>query len=235
MLKVSSELSFTIQEEDVLYWKSISEIHINTSITLNISSLPKELILVNIYSVEEKQPSQPVTFSQSTEFQKVPPFATSNLPLEIKELIQDVQELMPPLSDTLMMELKPESDFPQVPEKPFQASAELPSVSLPVEEETKNQSWKLVFFSTSSRDSERDSHKLLVLEWTPSTILTEVVTTSTWVNQEPLADSPQPVKKSVSLPPEELVSSEVLKPSKTFPKRFDSIKYLNLHSIIFMN
>jgi len=77
---------------------------------------------------------------QSIESQKVLPSVTSNPPSEIRELIPDVQELTLPLSDTLMMELKPELDSHQVPEKPFQASAELPSVSLPVEEETKSQS-----------------------------------------------------------------------------------------------
>jgi len=77
---------------------------------------------------------------QSIESQKVPPSVTSNLPSEIRELTPDVQELMPPLSDTLMTELKPESDSHQVPEKPSQVSAELLSVSLPVEEETKSQS-----------------------------------------------------------------------------------------------
>ena len=93
-----------------------------------------------MFSVEEKQPSQPVMFSQSAESQKVQPSVTLNLQLETKELIPDVQELMPLLLDTQMMELKPESDSHQVPEKPFQASAELPSVSLPVEEEMKSQS-----------------------------------------------------------------------------------------------
>jgi hypothetical protein len=76
---VSSEPFCTIQEEVALSLKSISEIHINTSITLNISSQPKELIQVNIYSVEEKQLFQQVTFSQSTEFLKVQPSAISNL------------------------------------------------------------------------------------------------------------------------------------------------------------
>ena len=234
MSKVSSEPLFTIQEEDVHSWKSISEIHINTSITPNISSLPKELIPDNIFSVEEKLLSQPVTYSQSAESQKVLPSATSNLPLETKELTPDVQELMPQLSATLMMDQKLESDFHQEPEKPFQVSAEPPSVSLPVEEETKSQSWRLVHFSTSSRDSERDSHKLLVLEWIQSTIPTEVVTTSIWVNQEPLTDLPQLVKKLVLSLLEELVSLEVLKPLRTSPKRFDWIKYLNF-DFIFIN
>ena len=79
-------------------------------------------------------------FSQSTESQKVPPSAKYKFQLETKQLTQNVQKLTPLLFDTLIMELKPESDFHQVPEKPFQVSAELPSVSLPVEEEMKSQS-----------------------------------------------------------------------------------------------
>ena len=128
-----------IQEEVALLLKSILEIHINTSIIPNISSLLKELIVVNIYSQEEKQLSQLVMFFQLTEFHKVPPFAILNLLLEIKEHIQDVQELMPPLLDIQMMVAEPESDFLQVPERPFQVFAEPLLVSLLVEEETKNQ------------------------------------------------------------------------------------------------
>ncbi len=94
----------------------------------------------NIYSVVEKQQSQLVTFFQSTESPKVPPSVTLNPLLETKELIPDVQEPMPPLLVILMMEAEPESDSHQVPEKPFQAFAELPLVSLLVEEETKSQS-----------------------------------------------------------------------------------------------
>ncbi len=140
MSRVSSEPSSTIQEEVALSSRSISETHINTSITPNISSLLKELTPDNISSAEEKPPSQPVTSSQSTESQKVPPSATSNLPSEIKEHTPDVQEPTPPLSDTQMMEAEPESDSHQEPERPSQAFAELPLVSLPVEEETKSQS-----------------------------------------------------------------------------------------------
>jgi hypothetical protein len=77
---------------------------------------------------------------QSTESQKVPPSVTFNHLLEIKEPTPDAQEPTPPLLDTLMMEAEPESDSHQEPEKLSQASAEPPSVSLPVEEETKSQS-----------------------------------------------------------------------------------------------
>ena len=102
--------------------------------------LLKELTRANISSAEEKLLYQLETYSQSTESQKVPPSATSNHPLEIKELTPDAQEPTPQLLDTLMMEAEPESDFHQVPEKPSQAFAEPPSVSLPEEEETKSQS-----------------------------------------------------------------------------------------------
>ena len=174
-----------------------------------------------MFSAEERPPSPLETFYQSTEFQKVQPSATSNLPLVIRDLTQDAQEPTPPLLDTLMMAARPESDSHQVPERPFQASAEPPSVSLPVEEETRSQSWRPEHFSTSSRDSERDSHKSEVWEWTPSTIPTEVVTISIWVSQVPSTDLPHQVKRSVLSLPEELVSLEVPKPSSTFPKRFD--------------
>ena len=102
------EQLYMIQEEVVLLLKSILEIHINTSIIPNISSLPKELIVDNIYSVEEKLLFQQAMFSQLTAFQKVLLFATFNLLLEIKVNIPDALEPMPPLLDTLMMEQEPE-------------------------------------------------------------------------------------------------------------------------------
>jgi hypothetical protein len=130
----------TTQDVDAPSLKSISETHINTNITLSTSSPLKEPTPDNTYSLEERPPSQQVTSSQSTESLKVPPSATSNLPSETRVLTPDAQEPTPPLLDTPMMEAEPESDSHQVPEKPSQASAEPPSVSLPVEEETKNQS-----------------------------------------------------------------------------------------------
>jgi hypothetical protein len=101
--------------------------------------LLKELTVDSISSPAEKPLYQLETSSQSTESLKVPPFATSSLPLVIKELTQDVQELTQQLLDTLTMEAEPESDFHQVPEKPFLAFAEPQLVSLQVEEETKSQ------------------------------------------------------------------------------------------------
>jgi hypothetical protein len=128
-----------IQEEDAHYLKSISETHININIILNISLLLKELTVDNIFSPVEKPLYQLVMFFQSTESHKVPPSAISNLLLVIKEHIQDVQVLMPPLLDTQMMVAEPESDFHLVQEKLFQVFAEQLLVSLLVEEETKNQ------------------------------------------------------------------------------------------------
>lgn len=138
--RVSSKPSSTIQEEVAHLSRSISEILINTSTTPNISSLLKEPTPDNTYSLAERQLFQLVTFSQSTESQKVPPSATSNPPLETRVLTPDVQEPTPPLSDTQMMAAEPESDSHQEPERPFQAFAEPLSVSLPVEEETKSPS-----------------------------------------------------------------------------------------------
>ena len=227
MSRESSEPLFMIQDVDAPSSKSISETLININTTPSISLPLKEPTLDNIYSLAEKLPSPPETSSQSTESPKVPPSATSSLPLVTKEPTPDALELTPPLSDTPMTEAEPESDFHQVPERPSQVFAEPQSVSLLVEVETKSQSWRLVLCSTSSRDSERDSQESEVLEWTPSTILTEVVTTSTWVSQARSADSPHRVKRSVSLPPEEPVSSEVPRPLRTSPKRSDSHTYLN--------
>ena len=152
ILKELLELSSTTQDVDAPWSKSISGIHINISTTLNISSLPKELIPDNICSAEEKQLFQQVTFSPSTESPKEPPSATSSHQLETKAHIPDVQAPTPPSSDTPMMAAGPESDFHPAQERPSQASVELPSVSLPVEEETKSQSWRLVTSSTNTRD-----------------------------------------------------------------------------------
>jgi hypothetical protein len=140
MSRVLSEPFSTTPDVDAPSLKSISETHINTNITLSTSSPLKEPTPDNTYSLEEKPPSQQATSSQSTESLKVPPSATSNLPSETRVLTPDAQEHTPPLSATPMMEAEPESDSHQVPEKPSQASAEPPLVSLPVEEETKNQS-----------------------------------------------------------------------------------------------
>ena len=135
---MSSEPFCTIQEEVALSLKSISEIHINTSIIHSISSLLKELTADNIFSVVKKLQYQPVMFFQSIALLKVLLSATLNHQLEIKVNIQDALELMPPLSDIQMMEVEPESDYHQVPEKLFQAFAEPPSELLPEEVETKS-------------------------------------------------------------------------------------------------
>jgi hypothetical protein len=138
--RVSSELFFTIQDVDVLSLKSTSEIPININITLSTSLLLKELIVDSISLLAERPLYLLVTFCQSTESLKVPPFATSSLLLETRALTPDALALMPPLLDTPMMAAEPESDSHQEPERPFPVSAEPQSVSLPVEAETKSQS-----------------------------------------------------------------------------------------------
>ena len=138
--RVLSELFFTIQDVDVLSLKSISEIPININITLSTSLLLKELIVDSISLPVERPLYLLVTFCQSTESLKVPPFATLSLLLETRALTPDALALMPPLLDTPMMAAEPESDSHQEPEKPFPVSAEPQSVSLPVEAETKSQS-----------------------------------------------------------------------------------------------
>ena len=140
MSRASLEQFSTIQDVDAHSSKSISETLINTSTTLSTSSPLKEPTLDSMSLPEERLPYQLEMSFQLTESQKVPPSATLSLQLVIKELIPDVQELTPPLLDTLMTEAEPELDSHQVPEKPFQGFAELPSVSLQVEEETKSQS-----------------------------------------------------------------------------------------------
>jgi hypothetical protein len=83
-----------ILEEDVLWLKSISEIHINIKNKHNISLQLKEHIRDNMYFVEEKQQFQQETFYLSIKFHKVQQFAIFNHLLEIKDLIQDAQEPM---------------------------------------------------------------------------------------------------------------------------------------------
>ncbi len=138
--RVSSELSFMTPDVDVLSSKSTSEILTNTNIIPSTSLLLKELTVDSIFLLAEKPLYQLETFFQLTESLKVPLSATSSLPLVIKELTQDAQELTPQLLDILTMEAEPESDSHQVPEKPFLAFAEPQLVSLQVEEETKSQS-----------------------------------------------------------------------------------------------
>ena len=79
-------------------------------------------------------------FFQLTESQKEQQSATYNLQSVIKAPTLDVQELMPQLLDTQMMEAEPELDYHQVQEKLFQEIAELQLELLLVEEECKNQS-----------------------------------------------------------------------------------------------
>ena len=95
--------------------------------------------MANISSVAGKQQSQLETYFQSIKFQKVQPSATLNHQLETREPTQDAQAHTPPLLDTLKTELKLESDFLLVQERPFLDSAELQLVSLQAVEEIKSQ------------------------------------------------------------------------------------------------
>ena len=129
-----------IQEEELHCLKLISETPTDINTELNTSLLLKELTLVSTFSVDVKPLSQLVMSFQSTKLLKVLPSATSNLLLEIKDLTPGALELMLLLSDTLMMDQEPESDFPQVQERLSLEAAELPLVLLPVEEEMKSPS-----------------------------------------------------------------------------------------------
>ena len=77
--------------------------------------------------------------SQSIEFLKVQPFAIFNLQLGIKDLIQDVQELMQPLLDILKMDEELELDYLQDQEKQFLEIVGQQLGSLLEEVEMKNQ------------------------------------------------------------------------------------------------
>jgi len=230
--EVSWEPSSMTQEEDAPSLRSTSETPINTRKKLSTSLQLREPTLDSTSSLAEKPPSQPETSSPSVKSLKEPLSATSNPQSVIRAATPDAQELTPPSSVTPKMAPRPESDFPQAAERPSTETAEPPSESLLVEEETKSQSWRPEPSTSNIRDSEKDSPLLLVSEWTPLTILTVVVTTSIWVNPEPSTDTPLQVRRSVSLPPEELVSLEVPRRSKTFPKRrSDRNSYLNHHFV----
>jgi hypothetical protein len=79
-------------------------------------------------------------FYQLIKLLRVQQFAILNRQLEIKDLIQDAQEPMQQLLDTLMMEQEPELDFHQVQEKLFLEAVEPLLELLLVEEEMKSQS-----------------------------------------------------------------------------------------------
>ena len=87
----------------------------------------------------EKPKYQLVMCSQSIEFLKVQPFAIFNLQLGIKDLIQDVQELMQPLLDILKMDQELELDYLQDQEKQFLEIVGQQVGSLLEEVEMKNQ------------------------------------------------------------------------------------------------
>ncbi len=93
-----------------------------------------------MYFVGVKLQSQLEMFYQLIKLLRVLQFAIFNRQSEIKDLIQDAQELMLQLLDTLMMVQEPELDCHQVPEKLFLEAVELPLELLLVEVEMKNQS-----------------------------------------------------------------------------------------------
>jgi hypothetical protein len=129
-----------IPEEGLHYLKLISETLTDINTELNTSLLPKELTLANTFSVAAKLLSLLAMCSQSTILLRVLLSATSNPPLEIKDLTQDALEPTPQSWDTLMMDPEPELDFPQVPERLYLEAAERPLVLLLVEVEMKSQS-----------------------------------------------------------------------------------------------
>ena len=102
------ELSDTTQEEAVLLLRSNSEILINIKNKSSTSLLLRAATPDSTSLLAEKPPSPLETYSQSTKSQKVPPSATSNQLLEIKDPTPDVQEPTPPSSDTPMTETRPE-------------------------------------------------------------------------------------------------------------------------------
>lgn len=140
ILRVLFDRLFMIQEEVLLLLKLISETLTDISIEQSISWLLREHILDNIFSVVEKQKFQLEMSYQLTGFLKVQPSATLNHQLVIKDPIQDVRELMQPLSDIQKMVQEQELDCHQVQEKPSQEIAEQLLVSLLEEGETKSRS-----------------------------------------------------------------------------------------------
>jgi len=166
-LEVWSELFFMILEEVVLSSRLTLEIHINTRSKLSTSSLLRVPTLDNMSSAEEKQLFPQATSFLLIRFQKVLPFAILNHLLEIKDHTLDARVPTLQLWVTLMMEQKPESDYLLAQERLFPEPAELLSASLLEEEEMKSPLWKQEFYSTNSKDWERDSLRLQVWEWIP--------------------------------------------------------------------
>jgi hypothetical protein len=167
-------------------------------------------------------------FSQSTILLRVLLSATLNLPLEIKDLTQDAQEPMPPLWDTLMMDSELELDFPSGARKTIPGSCRATVGIIAGGGRNEKPIMKAgVLFHKFKRLRKRFP-VVGGVRMNPLTILTVVVTTSTWVSPEPSADSPLQVKNLVSLPPEEQVLSEVPKQSRMSPKKSDRpyLKYI---------
>ena len=111
-------------EEVVPSSRSTSEILINTKKKQSTSWQQKEPTQDSMSLLAEKPQSLPETSCPSAKSQKEPLFATSSPESEIRELTPDVQEPTQPSSVTLMMDPKPDSDFPQDLERLLTVTAE---------------------------------------------------------------------------------------------------------------
>ena len=157
---------------------------------------------------------------------KVPSYQTASQRPETEAPSPELQAAPPSSSVTPTMERRPELDFPQVPEPPSQAPAELWSASLPVVAEPISQFARLETPTTDGRRSaEEPGPELEVLLWTPSTILMVVVISSTSVTPQPSPDTLPAVRRLVSWPPEELVSLEEVERISRFRRSDDLVLY----------
>lgn len=118
---------------------------------------------VNTFTAVLRLKSLSETFFLLTESPKVLLFATLKKELETEDVSPEPPVLTPPLSVTLMMDPRPESDYPLVPERLLTVLAELLLVSLLVVEELISPSLRLVTNSTNSPRRERTGLELEVL------------------------------------------------------------------------
>lgn len=122
--EVSSEPFFMTPEEAALSSRSISETPINIKKKQSTSWQQKEHTPDSTSLQAKKPQSQQEMSCPSVKSQKELPSATLSQQSEIKELTPDAQEHMQPLSVTLMMDLRPDSDFPQELERLSTVTAE---------------------------------------------------------------------------------------------------------------
>jgi hypothetical protein len=128
------------------------------------------------------------------------------------------------------MDLKLESDYPVVPEKPLPVDLEEWSVLSLVEVEPKSLFWRLVSLTTSTKLEDHAGLKLNAWTWTPLTIPTVVVTIPISVTDLVCPDKPFPVKKLVWLLPVDPVSSEARKSKNKTTKIFEFNIILDFHN-----